>query len=84
MERSTGVYRPMYTYVWGTSRLYGNVRCNVLSREHEWTKEWKGWNKCTDPQCRECVESRVIYGVSLGRAHRRWSVGSKQVEGRSR
>lgn len=22
------------------------------------------WNKCTDPQCQECVESRVIYGVS--------------------
>lgn len=26
------------------------------------------WNKCTDPQCRECEESRVIYGVSLLRA----------------
>lgn len=23
------------------------------------------WNKCTDPQCRECVEFRVIYGVSV-------------------
>lgn len=24
------------------------------------------WNKCTGPQCRECEESQVIYGVGLG------------------